>query len=181
MESRIQVLVNTRTMPADSKNRQPDRIDLKILKALQDNARLSYVELAQRVGLSTTPCMERVKRLEANGYIQGYHAQLNAAALGLELIVFLEITLASQSPQAFTEFRKAVEKQAYVQECHLISGQSDYLLKLRLTDLKSYRKYLGELLLALPHVRESKSHIVMEDAKQQASLPLDLVGHRFKN
>jgi Lrp/AsnC family leucine-responsive transcriptional regulator len=168
-------------MSAESKNRQPDRIDLKILKALQENARLSYVELAQKVGLSTTPCMERVKRLEANGYIEGYHAKINADALGLELIVFLEITLASQSPQAFNDFRKSVEKLSYVQECHLISGQSDYLLKLRLTDLKNYRKYLGELLLALPHVRESKSHIVMEDAKQMAKLPLDLVSHRFKN
>ncbi len=167
-------------MPTDSKNRQPDRIDLKILKALQDNARLSYVELAQKVGLSTTPCMERVKRLEAKGYIEGYHAQLNSQALGIELIVFLEITLGSQSPQAFTEFREAVEKLTYVQECHLISGQSDYLLKLRLTDLKNYRKYLGELLLALPHVRESKSHIVMEDAKQSTKLPLDLISHRFK-
>lgn len=157
-----------------------DRIDLKILKALQDNARLSYVELAQTVGLSTTPCMERVKRLENSGIIQGYHARLNADSLGLELLVFLEITLASQSPDAFTEFRQATEKLPYVQECHLISGQSDYLLKVRLTDLKSYRKHLGELLLALPHVRESKSHIVMEDAKQTDKLPLDLVSHRFR-
>lgn len=163
-----------------SKTRQMDRIDLKILKALQDNARLSYVELAQKVGLSTTPCMERVKRLEGSGIIQGYHAKLNADALGLELLVFLEITLASQSPEAFAEFREATEKLPYVQECHLISGQSDYLLKLRLTDLKSYRKHLGELLLALPHVRESKSHIVMEDAKQSDVLPLDLVAHRFR-
>jgi Lrp/AsnC family leucine-responsive transcriptional regulator len=164
-----------------SKPRALDRIDLKILKALQDNARLSYVELAQKVGLSTTPCMERVKRLESSGYIQGYHAKINADALGLELMVFLEITLASQSPEAFAEFKEATEKLSYVQECHLISGQSDYLLKLRLTDLKSYRKHLGELLLALPHVRESKSHIVMEDAKQSGMLPLDLVSHRFKN
>lgn len=165
----------------NTRNRPLDRIDLKILKALQDNARLSYVELAQTVGLSTTPCMERVKRLENSGVIQGYHARLNADALGLELLVFLEITLASQSPEAFSEFKQATEKLAYVQECHLISGQSDYLLKVRLTDLKSYRKHLGELLLALPHVRESKSHIVMEDAKQTQLLPLDLVSHRFKS
>lgn len=164
-----------------TRSRPLDRIDLKILRALQDNARLSYVELAQIVGLSTTPCMERVKRLENSGVIQGYHAKLNSDALGLELLVFLEITLASQSPVAFAEFRKATEKLAFVQECHLISGQSDYLLKVRLTDLKSYRKHLGELLLALPHVRESKSHIVMEDAKQTEALPLDLVSHRFRS
>lgn len=169
-------------MTQDSTRARPlDRIDLKILRALQDNARLSYVELAQTVGLSTTPCMERVKRLENSGVIQGYHAKLNSDALGLELLVFLEITLASQSPEAFAEFRMATEKLAFVQECHLISGQSDYLLKVRLTDLKSYRKHLGELLLALPHVRESKSHIVMEDAKQTEALPLDLVSHRFRS
>jgi Lrp/AsnC family leucine-responsive transcriptional regulator len=168
-------------MPTESGKARPlDRIDLKILKALQTNARLSYVELASIVGLSTTPCMERVKRLENSGVIQGYHATLDADALGLELLVFLEITLASQSPEAFAEFKQATENLPYVQECHLISGQSDYLLKLRLTDLKSYRKHLGELLLALPHVRESKSHIVMEDAKQSDILPLELVGHRFK-
>lgn len=163
-----------------SKPRPLDRIDYKILKALQDNARLSYVELAQRVGLSTTPCMERVKRLESSGCISGYYAKINAEAVGLELTVFLEITLSSQSTEAFEEFREATKKLSYVQECHLISGQSDYLLKLRLINLKSYRKYLGELLLALPHVRESKSHIVMEGAKQTDLIPLELVNHRFK-
>ncbi len=163
-----------------SKSRPLDRIDLKILKALQDNARLSYVDLAQKVGLSTTPCMDRVKRLEHSGYIQGYHAKLDPDNLGLELLVFLEITLASQSPEAFAEFNQATAKLNYVQECHLISGQSDYLLKLRLPDLKSYRKHLGELLLALPHVRESKSHIVMEASKQTDKLPIDLVSHRFR-
>ncbi len=163
-----------------TKSRKLDRIDLKILRALQDNARMSYVELAERVGLSTTPCMDRVKRLESSGVIQGYHAKLDPQALGLELLVFLEITLSSQSPEAFDQFRKAVDGLSYVQECHLVSGQSDYLIKLRLTDLGSYRKYLGELLLALPHVRESKSYIVMEEAKQTALLPLDLISHRFK-
>lgn len=168
------------TQDSHKQLRPLDRIDLKILKALQDNARLTYVELAQKIGLSTTPCIERVKRLESSGYIQGYHAKLSAEALGLELLVFLEITLASQSPEAFAEFKLATENFSYVQECHLISGQSDYLLKLRLPDLKSYRKHLGELLLALPHVRESKSHIVMEEAKLSIKLPVDLVSHRFR-
>ncbi len=165
----------------NARPRALDRIDFKILKALQENARLSYVELAQRVGLSTTPCLERVKRLESNGYIEGYHAKLNTEALGLELLVFLEITLTIQSPETFQEFREATRKFSYVQECHLISGQSDYLLKLRMTDLKSYRKHLGDLLLALPHVRESKSHIVMEEAKRTTKVPLELISHRFKN
>lgn len=164
-----------------SRPKPPDRIDFKILKALQDDARLSYVELAQRVGLSTTPCMDRVKRLEQSGYIQGYHAKLNAEALGLDLLVYLEITLSQQSPNAFAEFKAAADQVACVQECHLISGQSDYLLKLRLTDLKSYRRQLGDLLLALPHVRESKSHIVMEEVKSTSAAPLDLIGHRFRN
>ncbi len=166
--------------PEKAKKRQLDRIDYKILNALQSNARLSYVELGQSVGLSTTPCLERVKRLEQQGYIQGYHAKLDSDALGLELLVFLEITLGSQSPDAFQAFREACEKITYVQEWHLISGQSDYLLKLRLPNLKSYRKHLGELLLALPHVRESKSHIVMEESGSSSDIPLDLISHRFK-
>lgn len=160
--------------------RKLDRLDLKILRALQENARISYVDLADKVGLSTTPCMDRVKRLESAGVIQGYHASLDPIALGLTLLVFVEITLSNQSPEAFDAFREAVDELSYVQECHLVSGQSDYLIKLRLTDLASYRKYLGELLLALPHVRESKSYIVMEEAKQTALLPLDLISHRFK-
>lgn len=163
-----------------TKPRKLDRIDLKILRALQDNARMSYVELADRVGLSTTPCMDRVKRLESSGVIQGYHATIDPHAMGLDLLVFLEITLSNQSPETFEQFRAAVDSLSYVQECHLVSGQSDYLIKLRLTDLGSYRKYLGELLLALPNVRESKSYIVMEEAKQTALLPLDLISHRFK-
>lgn len=163
-----------------SKSRKLDRIDLKILRALQDNARMSYVDLAEKVGLSTTPCMDRVKRLENSGIIQGYHARIDPASLDLALLVFLEITLSSQSPDAFDEFRKAVDGLSYVQECHLVSGQSDYLIKVRLTDLGSYRKHLGELLLALPHVRESKSYIVMEEAKQTSLLPLELISHRFK-
>lgn len=168
-------------MSESTRKRSLDRIDLKILKALQENARLSYVELAQKVGLSTTPCIDRVKRLESNGYITGYHASLSPDVLGLELLVFLEITLVSQSPETFQEFKAATEQLSYVQECHLISGQSDYLLKLRLPDLKSYRKYLGDLLVALPHVRESKSHIVMEEAKQSGKMPVDLIAHRFRN
>lgn len=169
--------------PAMTDNRSArklDRLDLKILKALQENARISYVDLAEKVGLSTTPCMDRVKRLERSGLIQGYHASIDPLALGLSLLVFVEITLSNQSPEAFDAFRDAVDGLSYVQECHLVSGQSDYLIKLRLTDLASYRKYLGEMLLALPYVRESKSYIVMEEAKQTALLPLDLISHRFK-
>lgn len=171
----------THPTSADSgKSRKLDRIDLKILRTLQDNARISYVDLAQTVGLSTTPCMDRVKRLEQSGLIKGYQAILSPEALGLGLLVFIEITLSNQSAEAFDEFRKAVDGLSYVQECHLVSGQSDYLVKIRLTDLPSYRKYLGDLLLALPHVRESKSYIVMEEAKQTSALPLDLISHRFK-
>lgn len=162
-----------------SRQRELDRIDFKILKALQEDGRISYVDLAQKVGLSTTPCVERVKRLERDGVIRGYHAELDPDLLGIELQVFLEITLASQSQEAFDAFREAANRFSYVQECHLISGQSDYLLKLRLTDLKSYRRHLGDLLLALPHVRESKSHIVMEEAKQSSTIPLSLIQHRL--
>ena len=108
-----------------TKTRSLDRIDLKILSSLQDNARISYVELASQVGLSTTPCLERVKRLERAGIIRGYKAVLDPAALKANLLVFVEISLETQSPAVFDEFRRAVTKLPQIQECHLVSGQFD--------------------------------------------------------
>jgi len=153
-------------------DRKLDRIDRNILRILQDNGRMSYTELADRVGLSTTPCMERVKRLEKDGVIEGYHARLNPAALGFGMLVFVEIALSYQSPDAFERFNKAVAALDYVQECHLVSGDADYLLKARIRSMSEYRALLGEMLLTLPGVKNSKSYIVMEEVSESQSLPL---------
>lgn len=149
-----------------------DRIDLNILRILQQEGRISYVDLADRVGLSTTPCMERVKRLEQDNIIEGYQARVNPSALNLDLLVFVEISLHYQSPSAFDDFRKAVTSLPNILECHLISGQSDYLLKARISEMSEYRRLLGDLLLNLPGIKESKSYIVMEAVKESQELPV---------
>lgn len=153
-----------------TRHRSLDRIDLNILRCLQDNARISYVDLASRVGLSTTPCLERVKRLERAGVIRGYRALLDPRALKANLLVFVEISLESQSPSVFDEFRRAVAKLPQIQECHLVSGHFDYILKCRIPEMSAYRQLLGEVVLTLPGVKESKSYVVMEAVKEEFTL-----------
>lgn len=142
-----------------------DRIDKNILIELQKNGRLSNVELSKRVGLSPTPCLERVKRLEKEQYIKGYKAVLNPLKLGAALLVFVEITLSKTSPDVFDDFAKAVEELDVIQECHLVSGNFDFLLKTRVKDMLAYRELLGETLLRLPAVSESRTYVVMDEIK----------------
>ncbi len=142
-----------------------DRIDKRILAELQKDGRLANVELANRVGLTPSPCLERVKRLESEGYILGYSATLNPERLGAGLVVFVEIQLQRTSPDVFEEFKEAVKDLDAIQECHLVSGDFDYLLKARVADMREYRRLLGETLLKLPSVSSSKSYVVMEDVK----------------
>jgi Lrp/AsnC family leucine-responsive transcriptional regulator len=153
--------------------RAPDRIDRKILRTLQDDGRISITDLAVRVGLSATPCSERVKRLERDGLISGYHARLNPHALGQTLLVFVEIRLAAKSGQIFDEFKREVLRLPNVLECHLVSGDFDYLIKARIPEMNAYRKLLGDMLLALPGARESKSYVVMEEIKESVALTID--------
>ncbi len=152
-------------------SRELDRIDRHILQLLQEEGRMSYVELGERVGLSTTPCMERVKRLEREKFILGYGARLNPQKLQANLLVFVEISLYSKSADIFDDFRRAATKLPHVLECHLVSGDFDYLIKARISEMASYRKLLGDILLRLPGVRESKSYIVMEELKETLALP----------
>ena len=114
---------------SDSQLKTLDRIDRKILMELQQNGRISNTELARRINLSATPCVERVKALEKTGFIQGYEARLNAAMLNLGLLVFVEISLIRTSPDVFDDFRDAVFELPQVLECHLVSGNFDYLVK----------------------------------------------------
>jgi Lrp/AsnC family leucine-responsive transcriptional regulator len=160
-------------MALQQKVKKIDRIDRNILTILQQEGRISYTELADRVGLSTTPCMERVKRLERDGFITGYHASVNPHMLNYNLLVFVEIALSYQSPDAFERFNRAVSTLPYILECHLVSGDADYLLKARLHDMSQYRELLGSMLLTLPGVKNSKSYIVMEEVKEQTQLPVD--------
>ena len=152
--------------------RELDRIDRNILRILQEEGRISFTELGERVGLSTTPCTERVRRMERDGVILGYSARLNPHTLKAGLLVFVEINLAYKSGDIFEEFRRAVLKLPQVLECHLVSGDFDYLINARISEMASYRKLLGDILLKLPHVRDSKSYIVMEELKETLKLPV---------
>lgn len=149
-----------------------DRIDYRILEELQRNGRISNVDLAKVVGLSPTPCLERVKRLESNGFIAGYSARLSPAKLNASLLVFVEIRLSGTSPDVFAAFKQAVMEVPMILECHLVSGDFDYLLKARVGDMSAYRKLLGETLLTLPGVSGSRSYMVMEEVKESHLLPL---------
>ncbi len=155
-----------------SRLKKLDRIDRKILYFLQLNARLSYVELAEKVGLSTSPCLERVKRLEREGWIVGYLARLAPEKLQAGLLVFVEISLNYTSGNVFNEFRKAVKQWPEIQECHLVSGDFDYLLKIRIADMNSYRQLLGEIVHTLPGVRDSRTLVAMETVKESGEIAI---------
>lgn len=152
---------------------QLDRIDKKILHILQREGRIPMTELAERVGLSASPCTERVKRMERDKIITGYHAKLSASALDKPMLVFVEIKLASKSEEIFDKVKQELLLIPDVQECHLVSGSFDYLIKARLSGMREYRRLLGDILKRLPVAAESQSHVVMEEVKESLSLNLD--------
>jgi len=154
------------------KPRALDRTDRLILENLQQDGRISNVALAKKVNLSTTPCYERVRRLERHGYIKGYTALLDPHLVDAGLLVFVEIDLLRTSPGAFRDFRREAVKLPEMLECHLVSGNFDYLLKARVKDMQEYRSLLGEKILALPGVSDSRSYVVMEEVKESTALPL---------
>ena len=149
-------------------------MDKKILRQLQQKGRITYAELANRVGLSTSPCLERVKRMEREGVISGYTALLNPRYLNAGLVVFVQIRLARTAQDIFEDFKSAAAALEEVQECYLVSGNFDYLIKARVEDMDAYRKFLGETLLTLPGVLESTSYVVMELVKETMNVPISL-------
>jgi len=152
--------------------RKLDRTDRLILKTLQEDGRISNVALARKVNLSPTPCLERVKRLERHGFIRGYAALLDPHKVDAGVLVFVEISLLRTSPDAFREFRREALKLPELLECHLVSGNFDYLIKARVKDMKEYRELLGEKILALPGVSDSRSYVVMEEVKESTAITL---------
>jgi Lrp/AsnC family leucine-responsive transcriptional regulator len=149
-----------------------DRIDRKILAVLQADGRIPNVELAERVGLSATSVGDRLKRLQRDGFVEGYGVRLNPQLLGLGLLVFVEVHLDKTTPDVFEKFGKAVRRAPEVLECHMVAGGFDYLVKARVADMPAYRRFLGEVLLALPGVRETRTYTVMEEVKRDAPLPV---------
>jgi len=155
-----------------NKLRPLDRTDRQILTILQADGRIANVALAKMVNLTPTPCLERVRRLEREGYITGYTALLDPKKVGAGLLVFVEISLLRNSPDAFSDFRREASKLSGILECHLVSGNFDYLIKARVKDMDEYRKLLGEKILALPGVSDSRSYVVMEEVKESTALQL---------
>lgn len=149
-----------------------DSIDRRILRELQADGRMSYTELAPKVGLTTSPCLERVRRLERAGIITGYTAVIEPRAVGTGLLVFIELSLTYTSPEIFADFKRAILRQPQILECHLVSGDFDYLVKARVPDMHAHRSLLGELVRHLPGVRNSKTLVVMEEVKETTRIPI---------
>lgn len=150
-----------------------DRIDLKILAELQADARMPVVELSRRVGLTKTPCAERVRRLEKAGVIRGYHADLDPEAIGVAHIVVVQVLLSSTTAHDLRRFNEGVMGIPEIESCHMIAGDFDYLLKVRTRDINEYRKVMGERISELPCVKQTHTYVVMEVVKDARSLPLN--------
>jgi len=145
-----------------------DQFDLKILHELSVNGRITVTELATKVGLSKTPCLARMRRLEARGTIRGYRAVIDPARVGLGHIAFVEVKLANTTAEALAAFNAAVCRLPEVEQCHMIAGGFDYLLKVRTGDIAAYRQVLGEKISALPHVAQTATYVSMEAVKDEA-------------
>lgn len=149
-----------------------DNKDRRILKALQENGRLQNVELAKRVGLSPSPCLRRVKRLEDAGVIERYAALIDPAKVGLKLTVFVRIWLSSQDLATVERFNEQIKALPQVQECHLMAGDSDFLLRVLVKDLEDYRRFQMEHLTRIDGVQQVKTEIPMQQIKQTLEVPL---------
>ena len=144
-----------------------DSYDLKIIEALTANGRITVTDLAQRVGLSKTPCQVRMRRLEERGYILGYAAVTNPAKLGAGHIAFVQVTLNDTRSRALNAFNKSVREVPEIEQCHMIAAGFDYLLKVRTEDIAAYREVLGEKITSLPHVSQTSTFVVMEAVKDR--------------
>lgn len=151
---------------------QLDTIDRRIIAELQADSRLTNVELADRVGLSPSPCLRRVKRLEREGVIEGYRAVLCRDRVGLGFSVFLAVKIDGHANERALKFEDTVCAMPEVLACHLVSGDADYLLEVVVADLEHYRQFLVERLLNLPIVHEVRSNIAIQTRKAAAPLPL---------
>ena len=146
-----------------------DKLDMAILRELQKNGRITVTELASRVGLSKTPCQVRLKRLEEMQYILGFTALIDQKKLGSRHVAFVQVTMNDTKTKALQAFNDAIRQIPEVEQCHMIAGNFDYLLKVRTSDIDDYREVLGEKISSLPNVKQTSTFVVMEDIKDVAS------------
>lgn len=149
-------------------SRTLDRFDRQIIDVLSREGRLPVTDLAKRIGISKSPCQARLKRLQQEGYILGFRAVLDPRKLGKEHVAFTEVTLSDTREVALRAFNDAVQNVPEIEQCHMIAGSFDYLLKIRTSDIQSYRKILGETITALPHVSNTSTYVTMEAVKDFA-------------
>lgn len=146
-------------------NSDLDLVDRKIIEALVQDGRMSITDLSAKVGLSKTPCQARLNRLIQSGFITGFRAVLNPQKFSLDHIAFTEVKLSDTREAALNEFNTAVRKIREIEECHMIAGSFDYLLKVRTSNIRTYRLILGERISSLPHVASTSTHVVMDAVK----------------
>ncbi len=156
-----------------------DEIDRKILAELQDDGRMTNVELARRVGISAPPCLRRVRTLEEAGYIRGYHADVNPRELGFEVQVFAMVGLHSQAEVDLSAFEQRCRDWPLVRECHMLNGEIDFILKCVAPDLSSFQTFLTEELTSAPNVASVKTSLVIRCAKDRPGVPFDVLEERL--
>ncbi|HXV24813.1 MAG TPA: Lrp/AsnC family transcriptional regulator [Alphaproteobacteria bacterium] len=153
-----------------------DRIDRRILRDLQGDGRMTNVDLAKRAGISAPPCLRRVRALEESGYIRGYHADINPEALGFGVTVFAQVGLASQAEADLKAFEELVRGWPEVRECHMLAGETDFLLKVVATDWDAYQKFLTTQLTTAPNVSQVKSALAIRMSKYEPGVPIEVEG-----
>lgn len=150
-----------------------DEIDLRILKTLQEDGRITNVELAERVGITAPPCLRRVRALEEAGFIKGYHAELNGEAIGFDLTVFAMVGLHSQAEADLRAFEALVGTWPLVRECHMLNGEIDFMLKIVARDLHEFQTFLTGHLTPAPNVASVKTSLTIRCSKKLPSVPLE--------
>ena len=156
-----------------------DPIDRQILAELQNDGRMTNVELAKRVGISAPPCLRRVRTLEESGYIRGYHADVDARLLGFEVRVFAMVGLISQAEADLSAFEQRCRGWPLVRECHMLNGEVDFILKCVAPDLSTFQSFLTEELTAADNVASVKTSLVIRDAKDDPGVPFDVLEARL--
>ncbi|WP_298196209.1 Lrp/AsnC family transcriptional regulator [Novosphingobium sp.] len=151
-----------------------DQIDRRLLAELQDDGRMTNVDLAQRVGLTAPPCLRRVRALEESGVIRGYHAELDAAKLGYTITVFALVSLKSQAEESLRQFEDHMKGLPEVRECHMLNGEIDFILKIVSKDLQSFQEFLTSKLTPAPNVASVKTSLTIRTAKQVPGVPMDV-------
>lgn len=151
-----------------------DKIDRKILRNLQDNGRMTNVDLAKAAGISAPPCLRRVRALEEAGYIDGYFAKINAPLMGYGVVVFAQVKLISQAETDLNKFEKLVASWPQVRDCHMLAGETDFLLKIVAKDWDDYQQFLTAHLTAAPNVTSVKSSLAIRASKENPGVPIEL-------